>query len=53
VPGDQTCSIGWSRWDGREALDEVMVRVDRSLYEAKAAGRARIMSTERERIAPA
>jgi diguanylate cyclase len=53
VPGDQTCSIGWSFWDGRESLDEVMVRVDRSLYEAKAAGRDRIMSTDRERPAPA
>jgi diguanylate cyclase (GGDEF)-like protein/PAS domain S-box-containing protein len=52
VPGDQTCSIGWSYWDGREPFDQVMLRVDQSLYEAKAAGRARIMSTERERIAP-
>jgi diguanylate cyclase (GGDEF)-like protein len=53
VPGDQTCSIGWAFWDGREPLDQVMMRVDQSLYEAKAAGRGRIMSTERERIAPA
>jgi diguanylate cyclase (GGDEF)-like protein/PAS domain S-box-containing protein len=53
VPGDQTCSIGWSFWKGRESLDRVMLRVDQSLYEAKAAGRGRIMSTERERIAPA
>jgi diguanylate cyclase (GGDEF)-like protein/PAS domain S-box-containing protein len=49
VPGDQTCSIGWSFWDGAESLNEVMMRVDQSLYEAKAAGRGRIMSTERER----
>jgi diguanylate cyclase (GGDEF)-like protein len=52
VPSDQTCSIGWAFWDGRESLDEVMVRVDQSLYEAKAAGRGRIMSTERERPRP-
>jgi diguanylate cyclase (GGDEF)-like protein/PAS domain S-box-containing protein len=52
VPGDQTCSIGWSFWDRRESLDEVMLRVDQSLYEAKAAGRGRIMSTERERVRP-
>jgi diguanylate cyclase (GGDEF)-like protein/PAS domain S-box-containing protein len=53
VPGDQTCSIGWAFWDGIEPLDGVMMRVDQSLYEAKAAGRGRIMSTERERVAPA
>jgi diguanylate cyclase (GGDEF)-like protein/PAS domain S-box-containing protein len=53
VPGDQTCSIGWSFWNGQESLDRVMLRVDQSLYEAKAAGRGRIMSTERERVPPA
>jgi diguanylate cyclase (GGDEF)-like protein/PAS domain S-box-containing protein len=52
VPSDQTCSIGWSFWDGRERIEEVMLRVDRSLYEAKAAGRGRIMSTEREPAPP-
>jgi diguanylate cyclase (GGDEF)-like protein/PAS domain S-box-containing protein len=52
VPGDQTCSIGWAFWDGRESLAAVMMRVDQSLYEAKAAGRGRIMSTERERVTP-
>jgi diguanylate cyclase (GGDEF)-like protein len=40
--GAQTRSAGLATWDGREDADQLMLRADRSLYAAKAAGRDRL-----------
>jgi diguanylate cyclase (GGDEF)-like protein/PAS domain S-box-containing protein len=45
TPESQTCSIGYATWDGRESATELMDRVDRNLYAAKAAGRNRSMTS--------
>ncbi|WP_445148645.1 diguanylate cyclase [Baekduia sp. Peel2402] len=44
VPGAETCSIGIATWDGAESADELVARADTALYEAKAAGRDRVVS---------
>jgi diguanylate cyclase (GGDEF)-like protein len=43
VPGGQTCSIGLAVWDGHELDAELAARADAALYEAKAAGRNRLV----------
>jgi len=41
TPAGQTFSAGAAVWDGTETSDELIVRADKALYEAKAAGRRR------------
>ena len=43
VPGQQTASIGISEWHGTEDGQSVVMRADAALYEAKAAGRNRVV----------
>jgi diguanylate cyclase (GGDEF)-like protein len=43
TPQEQTFSAGLACWDGREISDELVARADRALYQAKDAGRDRIM----------
>jgi diguanylate cyclase (GGDEF)-like protein len=40
---EQPVSIGIARWDGREAAARLVDRADRALYDAKRAGRNRVM----------
>jgi diguanylate cyclase (GGDEF)-like protein len=44
MPFDQTCSIGFATWDGRESADALMARVDAALYAAKRSGRNRVVA---------
>ncbi len=39
VPGGETCSIGYARWDGEETSLALVGRADRALYRAKESGR--------------
>jgi len=40
---DRTCSAGVAAWDGRESRYQLVARADASLYEAKEAGRGRVL----------
>jgi diguanylate cyclase (GGDEF)-like protein/PAS domain S-box-containing protein len=40
---DQTCSAGLARWDFTEPSESLVSRADAALYEAKAAGRDRVI----------
>jgi diguanylate cyclase (GGDEF)-like protein len=42
-PYDQTSSVGIARWDGHETAAMLLRRADKALYEAKSAGRDRIV----------
>jgi len=44
VPGQETCSIGYARWDGEETSLAVVGRADRALYRAKGSGRDRALA---------
>jgi len=44
VPREQTCSIGVASWDGQETPAHLVSRADAVLYEAKRAGRDRILA---------
>jgi diguanylate cyclase (GGDEF)-like protein len=44
TPGHQTVSIGYAQRDPAEPISETVDRADRALYEAKSAGRDRIMA---------
>jgi diguanylate cyclase (GGDEF)-like protein len=44
TPGGQTCSAGVASWDGAENADSLVARADAALYEAKSAGRDRVVS---------
>lgn len=44
IPHGQTCSAGVACWDGTESPETVMGRADVALYEAKRAGRDRIVT---------
>ena len=44
TPGRQTVSIGYAQRDPAEPISETVDRADRALYEAKSAGRDRIMA---------
>lgn len=43
VPLAQSCSVGLAQWVPGEPLELLMARADRALYEAKEAGRARVV----------
>ncbi|MDH4159622.1 MAG: sensor domain-containing diguanylate cyclase [Actinomycetota bacterium] len=44
VPDGQTVSAGVASWDGSESIETLMARADAALYEAKAAGRDRVVA---------
>ena len=44
TPQQQTFSAGMACWDGQEISEELVARADRALYEAKDAGRDRIVA---------
>lgn len=44
VPGAQTCSIGYTRWQPGEPVEQCIGRADVALYAAKAAGRDRVVA---------
>ena len=44
TPQQQTFSAGLACWDGQEISEELVARADRALYEAKDAGRDRIVA---------
>jgi hypothetical protein len=44
TPDGQTFSAGVAEWDGHEGPERLVGRADRALYEAKHAGRDRIMA---------
>jgi diguanylate cyclase (GGDEF)-like protein len=46
VPDGQTVSAGVASWDGSESIETLMARADAALYEAKAAGRDRVVAAE-------
>lgn len=43
MPDRQTCSAGLVRWDGAESTEELLRRADTALYDAKGAGRDRLV----------
>jgi diguanylate cyclase (GGDEF)-like protein/PAS domain S-box-containing protein len=43
TPPPLTCSVGVAEWDGTETADSLISRADHALYEAKRAGRDRLM----------
>ncbi|MFF5297338.1 GGDEF domain-containing protein [Paractinoplanes globisporus] len=43
TPRGQTFSAGLAEWDGTEPADELVRRADEALYQAKAAGRDRVL----------
>ncbi|WP_433383532.1 diguanylate cyclase [Actinoplanes sp. CA-142083] len=43
TPRGQTFSAGLAEWDGHESADELVRRADEALYQAKAAGRDRVL----------
>jgi diguanylate cyclase (GGDEF)-like protein len=44
LPDEQTCSAGLVAWDGVESPDALIARADAALYQAKDAGRNRIIT---------
>jgi diguanylate cyclase (GGDEF)-like protein/PAS domain S-box-containing protein len=47
MPRGTTCSIGVAEWDGIERADDLVGRADAALYEAKRAGRDRLVVAPR------
>ena len=45
LPGGSTCSAGLVQWDGRETAEAFVARADAALYEAKNAGRNRVVAS--------
>jgi diguanylate cyclase (GGDEF)-like protein len=45
LPEGQTCSAGVCAWDGAESAETLTARADTALYQAKAAGRDRVVGT--------
>jgi len=45
TPAGQTFSAGVAAWDGNETSEELIARADQALYQAKDAGRDRILAT--------
>jgi diguanylate cyclase (GGDEF)-like protein len=46
VPDGQTVSAGVASWDGSESIETLMARADAALYEAKEAGRNRVVAAQ-------
>ena len=44
IPEGQTCSAGIAYWDGQEGMEVLIRRADTALYEAKRAGRDRVVT---------
>lgn len=44
TPDQQTCSAGLARWRPGESVDDLVGRADKALYEAKEAGRDRLVA---------
>lgn len=44
TPGEHTCSAGLAAWDGQESEGDLVGRADYALYQAKAAGRDRLVT---------
>jgi diguanylate cyclase (GGDEF)-like protein len=44
TPDAQTCSAGLAVWKPGESVDDLVGRADKALYEAKEAGRDRLVS---------
>ena len=44
IPEGQTCSAGIAYWDGQEGTEALIGRADTALYEAKRAGRDRVIT---------
>jgi diguanylate cyclase (GGDEF)-like protein len=44
IPEGQTCSAGVAYWDGQETPEALIGRADSALYEAKRAGRDRVVT---------
>lgn len=44
TPDQQTCSAGLAKWRPGESVDDLVGRADKALYEAKEAGRDRLVS---------
>ena len=44
IPEGQTCSAGVAYWDGEEGTEALIGRADTALYEAKRAGRDRVVT---------
>lgn len=57
IPADEgtlalTCSFGISEWQAGDSIDPLLKRADMALYEAKLAGRDRVMVADREFMSP-
>jgi diguanylate cyclase len=50
VSQGQTCSIGFTVWDGHEDPNHVVARADEALYHAKRSGRNRVAVHDGERV---
>jgi diguanylate cyclase len=48
TPAGQTFSAGVATWDGNETSEELIARADRALYQAKDAGRDRILAAAQQ-----
>jgi diguanylate cyclase (GGDEF)-like protein len=46
TPDNETCSVGIAEWDGSEPPESLVGRADVALYEAKRAGRDRVVAGE-------
>jgi diguanylate cyclase (GGDEF)-like protein len=46
TPQDQTASVGIAHWDGSESAESIVSRADAAMYEAKYAGRDRIVAAQ-------
>ena len=44
IPAEQTCSAGVAYWDGHESPEALTGRADLALYQAKRAGRDRVVT---------